>query len=128
MGTTRGEDEVVAAPKGVIMKISRQHGRLVGSTFSPRDLADVIELNKAYPKGYAYDAGQPVLEILLQEDEDAWSRIVSTRRRATQLRAAIRRRVRRGRERERERGRGGGGKKDASSSARRGRGYRRRER
>jgi len=70
-GDDAGEDEDVAAPKGVIMKISRQHGRLVGSTFSPRDLADVIELNKAYPKGYAYDAGQPVLEILLQEDEDA---------------------------------------------------------
>ena len=60
-----------AAPTGVIMRISREHGRLVGSTFSPRDLADVIELNKAYPKGYEYDAGQPVLEILLQEDEDA---------------------------------------------------------
>jgi len=55
-------------PIGVIMRISREHGRLVGSTFSSRDLADIVELNKAYPKGYDYDAGQPVMEIILQED------------------------------------------------------------
>lgn len=55
-------------PIGVIMRISREHGRLVGSTFSSRDLADIVELNKAYPKGYDYDAGQPVMEIMLQED------------------------------------------------------------
>jgi len=55
-------------PIGVIMRISREHGRLVGSTFSSRDLADIVELNKAYPKGYDYDGGQPVMEIMLQED------------------------------------------------------------
>lgn len=55
-------------PIGVIMRISREHGRLVGSTFSSRDLADIVELNKVYPKGYDYDAGQPVMEVMLQED------------------------------------------------------------
>jgi hypothetical protein len=64
-------DEAREHPTGVIMRISREHGRLVGSTYSSRDLADIVELNKAYPKGYDYDAGQPVMEIMLQEDADA---------------------------------------------------------
>jgi len=55
-------------PLGVIMRVSREHGRLVGSTYSSRDLADIVELHKAYPRGYDYDAGQPVLEIAVEED------------------------------------------------------------
>ncbi|CEG00751.1 Protein of unknown function DUF3506 [Ostreococcus tauri] len=68
--STQGEDdeEPTTAATGVIMRISREHGRLVGATYSPRDLADIVELNKAYPEGYDYEAGQPVMEIIVRED------------------------------------------------------------
>jgi len=58
-------------PLGVIMRVTREHGRLVGSTYSSRDLADIVELHKAYPKGYDYDAGQPVLEIAMEQDPES---------------------------------------------------------
>ena len=63
------EDADASPATGVIMRISREHGRLVGATYSSRDLADIVELNKAYPEGYDYEAGQPVMEIILREDE-----------------------------------------------------------